>query len=86
MLKQINKYSIFILVLMFGGIIFYYSIMPVIVLAKTHTKYKNYYYVGERNPIAQCKFRDDKPCGANLYGCTSGREYFCITNLWTKEK
>ncbi len=39
--------------------------------------YKNFYFVGEKTPYAQCKWYTHHACGLRLWGCTSGREYYC---------
>ena len=45
--------------------------------------YKNYYYVGERAPFAQCKTISDGACGVYLFNCTNGKSYSCLTNIET---
>jgi hypothetical protein len=50
----------------------------------TEATYKNYYYVGERAPFAQCKTMSDSSCGIYLFNCTNGKSYSCLTNVETR--
>lgn len=77
--------STLILLTLFMCYIVFEAVVPIVTQAQTLVKYKNYYYVGGKVPIAQCKFIDERGCGAHLYGCTSGREYLCMNDIWTKE-